>query len=145
MYAFHVTVHARPENVADGDALAAAGDSYRTLRVDPRSLSAPMGTSFEEAVRTLAALPRMFVEPDGSFVWVSPRGAEPAWQVDGNLADRQGRLLLVDLKGRCPAEPFDRLLAAFGWPATPLVFQLVREAVFLDEAEFRRLAEKTGS
>jgi hypothetical protein len=29
-----------------------------------------------------------------------------------------------------------------GWPQTPLVFQLVREAVFLDEAEFRRWAAR---
>jgi hypothetical protein len=32
------------------------------------------------------------------------------------------------------------LLSAIGWPGTPVVIQLLREAVFLDEAEFRRHA-----
>ncbi len=81
----------------------------------------------------------MFCEPDGSFVWTSPRD-EPTWQVDGNLYDRDGRLLFVDLKGTCPPKEFDGLLQAFGWPATSLMFQLTREAVFLGEDEFRRLA-----
>jgi hypothetical protein len=30
------------------------------------------------------------------------------------------------------------LLATLSWPRTPLVFQLVRAAVFLEEVEFRR-------
>jgi hypothetical protein len=56
------------------------------------------------------------------------------------LFDRDGKLLFVDLKGSCPPEQFDRLLGAFGWPAASLMFQLTRQAVFLDEAEFRRFA-----
>jgi len=35
---------------------------------------------------------------------------------------------------------FDELLHSLGWPETPLVFQLVREAVLLDETEFRLVA-----
>jgi hypothetical protein len=35
---------------------------------------------------------------------------------------------------------FDRLLGAFGWPSQPLLMQLVRAAVFLDEPTFRRHA-----
>ena len=98
-----------------------------------------MACSFEEAADRLKQLARMYCEPDGSFVWASPQG-QPPWQVDGNLYDRAGSLLFVDLKGTCPAEEFDRLLAALGWPASKLMFQLVREAVFLDETEFRRHA-----
>jgi hypothetical protein len=86
----------------------------------------------------------MFCEPDGSFVWVSSQG-EPAWQVDGNLYDRNERLLFVDLKGTCPPREFDRLLGALGWPSTALMFQLTREAVFLDEAEFRRHALESAN
>ena len=44
------------------------------------------------------------------------------------------------MKGTCPPQRFDELLAALGWPQTQLVFQLTRQAVFLDEAEFRRFA-----
>ncbi len=81
----------------------------------------------------------MFVEPDGSFVWVADHG-EPAWQVDGLLFDRAGQLVYVELKGSCPAERWDLLLGSLGWPTVPLVFQLVREAIFLDEASFRAWA-----
>ncbi len=141
MYAFFVTVHARPPGVVAGPTVSLRHGEVPTLDVPRDALSSmPMGLSFEEAAARLGKLERMFCEPDGSLVWVSP-GAEPAWQVDGNLFDRQGRLLFVDLKGTCPAEAFDQLLTALGWPQTKLVFQLTREAIFLDEEPFRRYAE----
>jgi len=104
-------------------------------------LSEPFELSFEDAVERISHWPRMLVEPDGSFVWVSSSGEEMPWQVDGNLYDREERLLVVDLKGECPRAPFDQLLTALGWPQTPLLFQLTREAVFLGEEDFRRWAE----
>jgi hypothetical protein len=51
-------------------------------------------------------------------------------------------LLYAELRGYCPDAALDHLLAALGWPETPLIFQLIRHAVFLDEAEFRRYAAK---
>ena len=139
MYSFHVTIHARPEDAAPGATVTIVGRDVQTLEIPRTSLATPFGISFEEAAQRLEKLPRSCVEPDGSFFYGSAAG-EPQWQVDGNLFDRNGRLLFVDLKGSCPAEEFDRLLAAFGWPETPLAFQLVREAVLLNEAEFRRWA-----
>lgn len=94
--------------------------------------------SFEQVSNALASLPRMFVEPDGAFVWVST--AEPHWQVDGVLYDGAGRLWYVEIKGRCPEAEFNRLLASLGWPQTSLRFQLVQEAVWLDEQAFRQHA-----
>ena len=114
----------------------------QSLDLEPRQVAEPMAVGFEEACRALAELPLMFVEPDGSFVWASSK-SEPPWQVDGVMYDRNERLLFVDLKGDCPKEKFDQLLQAFGWPDTPLLFQLSREAVYLDETEFRRFAEIT--
>jgi len=137
MYTFHVTIHAFPDDAKPGATIALAGRTVATLDVPPAALSIPFGISFEEAVERLGRLPRSCVEPDGSFFYGSAQG-EPQWQVDGNLFDRNGRLLFVDLKGDCPPAEFDRLLAAFGWPDTRLAFQLVREAVLLEEAEFRR-------
>jgi hypothetical protein len=140
MLAFHVSVHARPaEAVLNTSPTLADGQPMQTLAVSIEQLATPFAASFEQAGEALANLPRLFFEPDGSFVWVSARG-EAAWQVDGNLFDRAGRLQFVDLKGSCPAEEFDRLLGAFGWPTTTVIFQLVRAAVFLEEAEFRRVA-----
>ena len=113
----------------------------RPLRIARDALgTTTMEGSFEEARARLDELERMYSEPDGSFVWTSPHAQRP-WQIDGNLFDRDGRLLFVDLKGTCPGEQFDRFLRALGWPETKLMFQLTREAVFLDEAEFRRFAE----
>lgn len=144
MFFFHIAVHARAAEVVDGPTLDLRGSSYRTLAAPAATFSATLPVTFEQAGEALAKLPRLYFEPDGSFVWVSSSG-DPHWQVDGNLFDREGRLLFVDLKGSCPPEQFDQLLAAFGWPATPVMFQLLREAVFLDETEFRRFADSASA
>jgi hypothetical protein len=145
MYTFYTSVHARPPGAAAGPTIELAGRRVQTLAVSPDEVAAtPMSVTFEQVRARLDALERLYSEPDGSFVWVSAQG-EPAWQVDGNLFDRSERLQFVDLKGTCPVEQFDRLLAALGWPDTPLLFQLTREAVFLDESEFRRWAGEGGS
>ena len=140
MLAFHVSVHARPiDAVLSATPTLLDGQQVKTLALSAEQLATPFAVSFEQAGEALSKLPRLFFEPDGSFVWVSARGEE-AWQVDGNLFDRAGRLQFVDLKGRCPTAEFDRLLGAFGWPQTEVMFQVVRAAVFLDETEFRRAA-----
>jgi hypothetical protein len=139
MLSFHTAVHARAAEVAPGPEVGLRGETFPMLNATAESLAATFPVSFEEAGAALEKLPRLYFEPDGSFVWVSGHD-EPAWQVDGNLFDRAGRLLFVDLKGTCPSEQFDQLLAAFGWPGTAVMFQLLREAVFLDETAFRRYA-----
>lgn len=145
MLTFFVTVHALPPGIAAGAPITIDALSLNTLTVEREQLqSTTFDCSFEEASTRLAALERMYCEPDGSFVWVSSQN-EPAWQIDGNLYDRNGRLLFVDLKGTCPNEQFERLLAALGWPNTPLMFQLTRDAVFLDETQFRRYASRPSA
>lgn len=141
MYQFHITIHARGASVGDGGVGSVGDLELRTLDVPHEALAEPMQVSFEEAAEALQQLPRMYVEPDGCLVWVSSSQDERRWQVDGNLYDRDGRLLFVDLSGTCPPEAFDNLLRCFGWPATPLMFQLTRQALFLEESEFRRFAE----
>jgi hypothetical protein len=138
MYHFHASIHARPDDCPPGPSLKLAGTDFVTCAISPEWLGrSTFPRSFEEVAADLARLERMYIEPDGSFVWVSSRGEAP-WQVDGNLYDHQERVRLVDIKGSCPAEQFDALISALGWPQTQLVFQLVRAAIFLDEAEFRR-------
>lgn len=145
MLAFHATIHSRPDDVQTGPEVTLDGQSYRTVRVPHNVLgAAAFDCSFEAAAQALAALERLFCEPDGSFVWVSAQGA-PAWQVDGNLYDKDQRLRFVDIKGQVPAEQFDQLLAALGWPAARLLFQIVRAAVFLEEDEFRRYASDAAA
>jgi hypothetical protein len=144
LYAFEVTLQSRPAVAAVAGSVTDDRGVWPVLAVPRESLGQPLAVGFDDALVRLAALPRLYAEPDGSFVWASP-AADLAWQVDGNLFDRQGRVLLADLKGSCPAAEFDRLLAACGWPGEPLMFELVRAGVFLDEATFRRHAATRGA
>jgi len=144
LYAFDATLERRPDDAAPGPAHADRWGSWPTLAVDPGRAAAPLATGFDEAFARLARLERMFVEPDGSFVWTSPREGL-SWQVDGNAFEKDGRVLLVDMKGSCPPAAFDSLLAAFGWPAEPVMLHLVRPAVYLDEQTFRRHAAARGA
>jgi hypothetical protein len=139
LLAFEITLHARAAAAEAGGSHTDAWGEWPVLHVPHAALSLPMAVSFDDFLARLGALERMYAEPDGSFVWTSPREGL-AWQVDGNACERDGRVLLVDLKGSCPAPAFDRLLEACGWPTQPLMVQLVRPAVFLEEPTFRRHA-----
>lgn len=142
VYTWEARIQARPAEALTGECVELRGVAYRPLVIRPAMLAAAVfPVTFEQAEAALAALPRLFIEPDGSFVWVAD-DAQRSWQIDGNLYDRNGRLVYVEAKGRCPAEAFDQLLRAVGWPDIPLVFQLIREAVYLDEATFRRYARQ---
>jgi hypothetical protein len=144
LYAFDVTVHARPLEARTAGTHRDAWGEWSTLDVPRATLATPLAIDFDTMLGRLATLERMYAEPDGSFVWTSPREGL-SWQVDGNAAERDGRVLLVDLRGSCPPADFDRLLAALGWPAQDVMFQLLRPAVFLDEATFRRHAAARGT
>lgn len=100
--------------------------------------------TFELASAQLALLPRLFIEPDGSFVWRGSDTKGEEWQVDGNLIDRGDVLAYIELNGYCPPDRFNELLQAVGWPQQALAFQLPRRGVVLDEAEFRRQAESNA-
>ena len=139
-YAFEITLHGHPSGtLAAGTPYADLGGTWPTVVVPRESLSVPMAIDFDAALARLGTLERMFVEPDGALVWTSRHGGDP-WQVDGNACERDGRLLLVDLKGSCPAAEFDRLLGCLEWPRQQVLAQLVRPGVFLAEAAFRRHA-----
>lgn len=97
-----------------------------------------MPVTFETAVAELAKLPRMYVEPDGSFVWTSPPEVYPPWQVDGTLVDGGATLFYCELKGYCPSEPLDQLLACLSDETSKLVFEEVERGVVIAEEEFRR-------
>ena len=143
LYAFEITLHGLPAGAVGMPKAAAvhvdAWGSWPAIVVSQHVLTEPMMIGFDDCLARLEQLERMFVEPDGAIVWTSPRSS-PWWQVDGNLVEKDGRVLLVDLKGSCPAAAFDLFLTAFGWPAQGVVVQLVRSARFLDESTFRQHA-----
>ena len=144
VYAFDIALQRLPDAAPPGPPHADAWGEWPTLAVPRDQTMVPLAVGFDDAFARLGRLERMFAEPDGSFVWTSPREGL-SWQVDGNAFEKDGRVLLVDLKGSCPPAAFDSLLSAFGWPAQAVMLQLVKPAVFLDEATFRRHAAARGA
>jgi hypothetical protein len=139
LYSFDAVVHARPAKPAPGKIVLLDGTEVPTLAVTANDANRGFARTFEEVEAAAARLERMYFEPDGSFVWRSSAG-EPAWQLDGMVYDRDGRVLYVELRGACSPDGLDAFLATLGWPGAPVMFQRKREAVYLDEPTFRRLA-----
>jgi hypothetical protein len=105
---------------------------------DPKEAS--FAVTWEEAAAALEELPRMIVEPDGSFVVSGNDERGSRWQVDGHLFDFAGRLQRCEVHGHCPAQAFDDLLRCVGWPDQRLMFETVMEGLRLDEQAFRQHA-----
>lgn len=143
LYRFDVVLHPRPAGAVAAGERADSFGTWSTLDVPKESLAEPFAVGFDDVLATLDRIPRLVTEPDGAILWASTAAGQ-AWQVDGTLAERDGRALAVELKGCCPAAAFDQVLQAFGWPRTPVMLQIVRSGVFLDESTFRRHAVARG-
>ncbi len=133
----HVIVHAFPSVKVPRESAMLAGQTWSVCRVAPEMLTGPFAATFEQASARLSALPRLFIEPDGSFVWVSESGADE-WQIDGQLTDSAQGLMTMDLKlFGCDAD-WAAVLRAVDWPHQALLFQCVQLGIYLDEHQFRR-------
>ncbi|MDB4365766.1 hypothetical protein N9Z08_02445 [Pirellulales bacterium] len=145
MYAFECSLHARPSNDSQEaeTPLVDQWGQWPTLLVSQDQLSKPLPTEFDDAINKLNALPRLFAEPDGSFVWASPH-ENLRWQVNGNLYEKNDNILFVELKGCCPQVEFDQLLACFLDDENACVIQLTRAAVFVSARVFRAHACARG-
>ena len=113
---------------------------HASVHGGPPKSEHPLAVTFDQATSALQQLERLFIEPDGSFVWTGSTADGEPWQVDGNLIDRGDALAYVELKGHCPADQFDQLLGAFGWPQATLAFHLPQRGAMFSEADFRPLA-----
>ena len=133
MISMDVSVHALGATPKERQFAELAGVAYQAIPAIALDRQATFAVSFEVVAGRLEKLPRFFLEPDGSFVWVGD-----GWQLDGQIADRNGRAASVDVRGACPAEQFEQLLTAFGWPQTEVAFEVRRAGVLLAESEFRR-------
>lgn len=136
MQSFQIVIRAFPNAELPTRMLTLADIEVTALLVPAELQATPLGVSFEEAAEKLEQLPRMFFEPDGSFVWVSPADDADAWQVDGNLYDRAGSLVAIDLKGRCGTLQLVELFDIFRLSGAELMVELVRDAVFVHERDF---------
>ena len=135
---FHASLHTLPSGAIAEEPVDLQGRPIRQLMLSATRLADPLPVSFEEAFERLSALPRMFIEPDGSFVWVSD-STEFTWQLDGLLFDRGGQLQYVELHGACTPQAFQRFADIFRNGQTRFAIQLMQQAIFLSEDEFRRL------
>jgi len=140
---FHATIHPRPAGIAARRDVELHGRLVASLEVTSQQLYAGFPRTFEQVGAELEMLPRMLLEPDGSFVW-SGEFDKRRWQLDGHLYDRHQRLLYLEAKGTCPNPALDELLPALGWPQNQVMFQLVRQAVALDEPAFRQVARSNA-
>jgi hypothetical protein len=135
---FHANLLAPPQQEAAGPLVSLRGLDLTTLVAPgggPPHLVETFDVTFEQARDRLLAIPRTDFEPDGYFLIT---GSSPRrWQVDGHLFEYQEKLHRMELHGSCPAQVFDDLLSAVGWPEAKVVFQLVQEGVTLREVEFR--------
>ena len=135
---FHVRIYPRPAAVTTEELRKVGNSQVTPLRAAQPDLYSGWPITFDEVATRLGRLPRMFLEPDGSFVWVSD--AKELWQTDGLLSDLGPRLAHVELRGTCNRVSLDELLRCLGWPQTPLAFEMIAEGLLLDERDFRRLA-----
>ncbi len=131
-------LHARGPELT-GERIVVGGRDLRVLSVSPGDLGRPLPVTFEQAAAKLASLSRCDCELDGFFVYSGGHDAD-RWQIEGNLFDRDGCLVQVDLRGFADEPRLDEVLSAFGWPAAQVMFELPEVGVFLGEAEFRRWA-----
>ena len=135
--AFHTIVHAVSEGV-----LVSAENSVDIDGSSLSCLSGPLETagfamSYEQLSERFESIERMFLEPDGSFVWVVEENGRRD-QLDGLIVDDGQRVLTVEAKGTASKEMFDRMLETLGWPGQAVVIQLVNHGVYVREPEFRQ-------
>jgi hypothetical protein len=145
-----ISLHPRAPEATIGPICKIRGLELATLIIPHEAMRQTFSISFEECYERLERLPRMFIEPDGSFVWPidfkddskSSNGISSNIQSqwDGQLFDRGEKLLYLDLVGSGPRESFEKILKILSWPATDVMVQLSREAVFLELHEFYRYA-----
>lgn len=105
------------------------------ISLHPDAAARLFPVSFEQVAEIWSQWPRMFFEPDGSFVWVAD---DQSWQLDGVVYDRDDHVLRVDLTGVFHAAPLEQLVRTLGWPAAKLRVETVRDGQFVDVAQFLR-------
>lgn len=77
----------------------------------------PLRVAWETAFDNLSQLPRMFAEPDGSFLWTgndAPFGDAPfgQWQLEGTLFDDGQVVRRIELVGNCDRGRWVQFLTA---------------------------------
>ena len=104
--------------------------------------SAGFSRSYEAVAGDLEGIPRLFLEPDGAMVWVSPVDPERETQRPNHRRWSAGDVCRA--ARHCGWEEILPVLTALGWPDRQLMFQWLPESVLLSESAFRGLIETHG-
>ena len=144
MLELDLSIHARPPAAALDDAIKVHGQNVRPISIGTGVAREPFSISFEDAAEQLAALDAMIhFEPDGWFIWHSPKDEQPVWQINGNLYDRGGQLWYVPLRGTCPEGVFRRMLAVLAdEPEARLMFELTQAGVYVALGDLIKCSER---
>lgn len=132
MKPFHCVVQVAPPMLPHPQTITIDGQPVETIPV--AHIATRFVKTFEAAAQSLECLPRMYFEPDGSFVWVVED--QERFQLDGSLYDDGVSLLNVDLKGTCNHEMLNQFLDCVR-NREDLLFQLVQHGTYLNECTFR--------
>jgi hypothetical protein len=98
------------------------------------------GATFDQLAERLSAWPRLYFEPDGSFVWADEANGQ-AFQLDGQIHDGRSGVDSVELKGYAPASVFSALLAALGWSDAAFVVLRLPGGELISRHEAERFLE----
>ncbi len=131
----HVLMQAWPQRFLETVCTTPDGEQRTGLPIETSDLSDCLSVFFDDVLEQLQQWPRMFAEPDGSWVWVA-EDASNGWQLDGQLHDGPTGLLAMEVKGHAPVACWEALLRTLAWPDRRILFQLIREGIYLDEQEF---------
>ena len=85
---------------------------YGRLSESAPQAGVPLAVSWESAFEQLSQLPRMFAEPDGSFLWKGEENDHGGWQLEGTLFDDGQFVRRVELVGNCTVSAWERFLRA---------------------------------
>jgi hypothetical protein len=143
LLALDVSIFRRPPTIGVARRTSAGGALLDNLDETALTRDNLFDIGFDEALLRLAHLARADTEPDGFFVQTGETDA-CFWRLCGQLHELDGRLWRLDLRGDCPVAALDDVLRVLDWPQVPLVFQLVRLGLTLQEADFRRLIRESG-
>lgn len=94
------------------------------------------GRSYEDVAEELAKIPRLHIEPDGSFVWVSAENVSR--KINGQITDDGHQVMYIEFRGKAASSDLQPILATLRGAAAPLQFQLLPTGDMIDEAEFSR-------
>lgn len=96
-----------------------------------------MDATLDQLLDRLAQEPRLFIEPDGSFVWTGSQSGlgdhtelRVNWQLDGMLYDNSQGLVRVELMGCCPQVQWQKLIGQLQ-PDGHLIAHLLEPACFV--------------